>query len=282
MKEKIILNNFIISNNSPLVLFGGINVLEDSKFNIEVAQEYKNICENLKIPLVFKASYDKANRSSIKSPRGPGIEKGIEMLSEIKNMCNIPILTDVHTPDEAKIASVICDIIQLPAFLSRQTDLIKAMADTGSIINIKKAQFLSPTQMKNIVNKFHECGNEKIIICERGTNFGYDNLIVDMLGFGVIKEHCNNIPVIFDVTHALQCRGHGSEASSGRRSQVLDLAKSGIAQKLAGIFLESHPNPQNALCDGPSALPLEQLQDFLIQIKEIDDIVKKQKKIIIN
>ena len=282
MEKKIILNEFTISNESAFVLFGGINVLEDSKFNLEVAQEYKNICDNLKIPLVFKASYDKANRSSIKSARGPGIEKGIEKLSEIKNICNIPILTDVHTPDEAKIASVICDIIQLPAFLSRQTDLIKAMANTDAIINIKKAQFLSPSQMKNIVNKFYECGNQKIIICERGTSFGYDNLIVDMLGFGVIKKHCNDIPVIFDVTHSLQCRGDGSEASSGRRSQVLDLAKSGIAQKLSGLFLESHPDPKNALCDGPSALPLEYLKDFLIQLKQIDDIVKKQKEIVIN
>ncbi len=282
MNKEIKLKDFTISNKSPFVLFGGINVLEDSKFNLEVAQEYKNICDHLKIPLVFKASYDKANRSSIKSARGPGIEKGIEKLSEIKNMCNIPILTDVHTPDEAKIASVICDIIQLPAFLSRQTDLIKAMANTGSIINIKKAQFLSPTQMKNIVNKFCECGNEKIILCERGTNFGYDNLIVDMLGFGVMKKHCNDIPVIFDVTHSLQCRADGSVASSGRRSQVLDLAKSGIAQKLSGLFLESHPDPLNALCDGPSALPLKHLKNFLFQLKQIDDIVKKQKEIVIN
>ena len=174
------------------------------------------------------------------------------------------------------------DIIQLPAFLARQTDLVRAMAETGVVINIKKPQFLSPEQMRNIVDKFRECGNEQLLICERGTNFGYDNLVVDMLGFGVMKRTCDDLPLIFDVTHALQCRDPGGAASGGRRSQVVDLAKAGMAVGLAGLFLEAHPDPNQARCDGPSALPLDQLEPFLTQVKAIDDLVKSQPMININ
>ena len=166
------------------------------------------------------------------------------------------------------------DIVQLPAFLARQTDLVLAMAKTGSIINIKKPQFLIPQQNCNIVEKFRECGNEKLLICERGTNFGYDNLVVDMLGFGILKQSCNHLPVIFDVTHSLQCRDSGEATSGGRRSQVLDLAKAGISVGLAGLFLEAHPDPVTARCDGPSALPLDLLEPFLSQVKAIDELVK--------
>jgi 2-dehydro-3-deoxyphosphooctonate aldolase (KDO 8-P synthase) len=225
---------------------------------------------------VFKASYDKANRSSIHSFRGPGLEAGLQILQAVKDTLGIPVITDVHSPEEAKAAAKVADIIQLPAFLARQTDLVRAMAETGAVINIKKPQFLSPEQMRNIVDKFRECGNEQLFICERGTNFGYDNLVVDMLGFGVMKRTCDDLPLIFDVTHALQCRDPGGAASGGRRSQVVDLAKAGMAVGLAGLFLEAHPDPNQARCDGPSALPLDQLEPFLSQVKAIDDLVKSQ------
>jgi 2-dehydro-3-deoxyphosphooctonate aldolase (KDO 8-P synthase) len=195
-------------------------------------------------------------------------------LQAVKDTHAIPVITDVHSPEEAAPAAEVCDIIQLPAFLARQTDLVQAMARTGAVINIKKPQFLSPSQMANLVEKFQECGNEQLLICERGSNFGYDNLVVDMLGFGVMKQCCNNRPLIFDVTHALQCRDPGGAASSGRRNQVVELARAGIAVGLAGLFLESHPDPDQARCDGPSALPLAQLKSFLSQVKAIDDVVK--------
>ena len=280
--QTIQLNNIVFSNDYPFVLIGGINVLEEVDFVLDCAQHYKEVCSKLNIPLVFKASYDKANRSSIYSFRGPGIEKGLNILKAVKDTHNIPVLTDVHTPDEASEAANVADIIQLPAFLARQTDLVAAMAKTGSVINIKKPQFLSPQQMHNIVEKFRECGNEQLLICERGTNFGYDNLVVDMLGFGVMKRTCENLPLIFDVTHALQCRDPGGAASGGRRTQVVDLAKAGMAVGLAGLFLEAHPNPDQARCDGPSALPLDLLEPFLQQIKAIDDVVKSLPALQIN
>ena len=266
--------NIVFANDQPFVLIGGVNVLESLDFAIDVAGHYVEVCKRLGIPFVFKASYDKANRSSIHSYRGPGISTGLSILKAVKETYKIPVLTDVHTPEEASEAAAICDVIQLPAFLARQTDLVRAMAETNAVINIKKPQFLSPEQMKNITEKFRECGNTKLLICERGSNFGYDNLVVDMLGFGVMKRTCHDLPLIFDVTHALQCRDAGGAASGGRRSQVLELARSGMAIGLAGLFLESHPDPNKALCDGPSALPLQLLEAFLEQLKLIDDLVK--------
>lgn len=263
-----------IDNRAPFVLLGGVNVLESRDFALSVAEHYVEVCSRLGIPYVFKASFDKANRSSIHSFRGPGLEEGLSILAEVKSTYGVPVITDVHEPAQAAPTAEVCDIIQLPAFLARQTDLVSAMADTGAVINVKKPQFLSPSQMSNIVEKFAECGNEKILLCERGSNFGYDNLVVDMLGFGVMKQACGNAPIIFDVTHALQCRDPGGAASGGRRSQVGDLARSGMAVGLAGLFLEAHPDPDKALCDGPSALPLAQLQPFLEQVKAVDDLVK--------
>ena len=270
----VALDEIRFANDSPFVLIGGVNVLESRAFALEVAGHYRTVCQSLGIPLVFKASYDKANRSSIHSYRGPGLKDGLEILQEIKDTLRIPVITDVHHPEEAAAAASVCDIIQLPAFLARQTDLVEAMARTGAVINIKKPQFLSPSQMANVVEKFRECGNEQLLICERGSNFGYDNLVVDMLGFGVMKRSCSDLPLIFDVTHALQCRDPGGAASGGRRSQVGDLARAGMAVGLAGLFLESHPDPNTARCDGPSALPLEHLEAFLKQVKAIDDVVK--------
>ena len=279
MARQVQLGNITFANDRPFVLLGGINVLEDLDFALHCAAHFKDVCELLGIPLVFKASYDKANRSSIHSFRGPGLEYGLNILQAVKDTHKIPVITDVHTPIEAVAAAEVADIIQLPAFLARQTDLVSAIAKTGRVINIKKPQFLSPEQMVNIVEKFKECGNDQLLLCERGSNFGYDNLVVDMLGFGVMKRTCDNTPLIFDVTHSLQCRDPGGAASGGRRSQVMDLAKAGMAIGLAGLFLEAHPDPSNARCDGPSALPLNLLEPFLNQIKGVDDLVKSQKKI---
>ena len=274
--RQIQLGDITFANDRPFALLGGVNVLEDLDFALRCAGHYKQVCERLGIPLVFKASYDKANRSSIHSFRGPGLEEGLSILQAVKDSHGIPVITDVHSPEEATAAAKVADIIQLPAFLARQTDLVRAMAETGAVINIKKPQFLSPEQMRNIVDKFRECGNEQLLLCERGTNFGYDNLVVDMLGFGVMKRTCDDLPLIFDVTHALQCRDPGGAASGGRRSQVVDLARAGMAVGLAGLFLEAHPDPNQARCDGPSALPLDQLEPFLSQVKAIDDLVKSQ------
>ena len=282
MAQQIQLGEITFANDRPFALLGGVNVLEDLDFALRCSKHYKDVCERLNIPLVFKASYDKANRSSIHSFRGPGLKQGLEILQAVKDTHGIPVITDVHSPEEAVAAAKVADIIQLPAFLARQTDLVRAMAETGAVINIKKPQFLSPEQMRNIVDKFRECGNEKLLLCERGTNFGYDNLVVDMLGFGVMKRTCDDLPLIFDVTHALQCRDPGGAASGGRRTQVVDLARSGMAVGLAGLFLEAHPDPAQARCDGPSALPLDQLEPFLTQVKAIDDLVKGMPDLRIN
>ena len=272
--RQIQLGDITIANDRPFTLLGGVNVLEDLDFALRCSAHYKDVCGRLDIPLVFKASYDKANRSSIHSFRGPGLQEGLAILQAVKETHGIPVITDVHSPEEAIAAAKVADIIQLPAFLARQTDLVRAMAETGAVINIKKPQFLSPEQMRNIVEKFRECGNDQLLLCERGTNFGYDNLVVDMLGFGVMKRTCDDLPLIFDVTHALQCRDPGGAASGGRRTQVVDLARAGMAVGLAGLFLEAHPDPAQARCDGPSALPLNQLEPFLMQGKAIDDLVK--------
>ena len=266
-----------IGNNKPFVLFGGINVLESRELALQAAQAYVEVTQQLNIPYVFKASFDKANRSSIHSYRGPGLEHGLEILAEVKAKFNVPILTDVHEPYQAATVAEVADVLQLPAFLARQTDLVAALAKTGKVINIKKPQFLSPSQTKHIVEKFKECGNSQVMLCDRGTCFGYDNLVVDMLGFGVMKKTNPGVPVIFDVTHALQQRNPFSEASGGRRAQVAELARAGMATGLAGLFLEAHPEPDQALCDGPSALRLDQLPEFLRQMKAIDDVVKSFK-----
>ncbi|HEY6528068.1 MAG TPA: 3-deoxy-8-phosphooctulonate synthase [Cellvibrionaceae bacterium] len=266
--------NIPVANNLPMVLFGGMNVLESRDMALALAEHYVKVTQKLGIPYVFKASFDKANRSSIHSFRGPGLDEGLKIFDEIKRTFGVPVITDVHEPHQAAAVAEVCDVIQLPAFLARQTDLVAAMAATGAVINVKKPQFLSPGQMGNIVEKFRECGNDKILLCERGSCMGYDNLVVDMLGFRTMRESTGNLPVIFDVTHSLQCRDPMGAASGGRRHQVAELARAGMAVGLAGLFLEAHPDPENARCDGPSALPLAQLEPFLAQIKAIDDLVK--------
>ena len=268
--------DFDVSNDSPMVLFGGMNVLESRDMAMQIAETYVEVTQKLGIPYVFKASFDKANRSSIHSFRGPGVDEGLKIFQEIKHTFNVPLITDVHEIDQAAPVAEVCDIIQLPAFLARQTDLVKAMAVTGAVINVKKPQFLSPGQMGNIVDKFRECGNDKIMLCERGTCMGYDNLVVDMLGFRTMKDVSGGLPLIFDVTHALQCRDPLGAASGGRRHQVAELGRAGIAVGIAGLFLEAHPAPDQARCDGPSALPLDKLAPFMAQMKAFDDLIKSQ------
>ena len=272
MKSVINIGGMPCSNTHPLMLFGGMNVLESRELAFEVAEVYVEVCGKLQIPYVFKASFDKANRSSTRSYRGPGIEQGLTWLSDIKSSFNVPLITDVHEPDQAKVAAEVCEVIQLPAFLSRQTDLVVAIAETGAVVNVKKAQFLAPHEMKHIISKCAEAGNEQVILCERGSSFGYNNLVVDMLGFGIMKQM--HVPVIFDVTHALQKPGSHIDSAGGRREQVTELARAGVALGLAGLFLESHPDPSKAKCDGPSALPLDKLEPFLSQLKAIDGLVK--------
>ncbi|MCC7682734.1 3-deoxy-8-phosphooctulonate synthase [Janthinobacterium sp. FW305-128] len=263
-----------VSNTGSFALFGGINVLESRDLAMRACEEYVRVTQKLGIPYVFKASFDKANRSSIHSYRGPGLEEGMRIFQDVKAAFGVPVITDVHEPWQAQQVAEVVDVLQLPAFLARQTDLVVALAKTGKVINIKKPQFLSPGQMANIVEKFKEAGNNQLILCDRGTCLGYDNLVVDMLGFGVMKKTCDDLPIIFDVTHALQQRDPGGAASGGRRQQVADLARAGLAVGIAGLFLEAHPDPDNARCDGPSALPLDQLEPFLAQLKALDDLVK--------
>ena len=267
-------NDITLDNDKPFVLFGGINVMESKEFTFDVCKHFVEVTNRLGIPLVFKASFDKANRSSIHSYRGPGLEEGLAILSEVKKEFNVPVITDVHEPWQVPLVAEVADVLQLPAFLARQTDLVFELAKTKKPINIKKPQFLSPSQMKNIVDKFREAGNEDVMLCDRGTLLGYDNLVVDMLGFGVMKQVSNNKPIIFDVTHALQTRDSNADASGGRRAQIVDLALAGMATRIAGLFLECHPNPDKALCDGPSALALDKLEPFLTRVKAVDEIVK--------
>jgi len=266
--------NLDIANHKPMVMIGGMNVLEDRDTAFRVAEAFCEATRRLGMPYIFKASFDKANRSSIHSFRGPGLDEGLKLLGEIKSRFGVAILTDVHSPEQAAPVAAVCDVLQIPAFLARQTDLVAAMAATGAVINIKKPQFLSPPQIKNIVEKIRECGNDRILLCERGTCFGYDNLVVDMLGFHTMKAISNDLPIIFDATHALQMRDPAAEKSGGRRTQVAELARAGLAVGIAGLFIEAHPDPDNAKCDGPCALPLAKLPAFLEQMKALDDLVK--------
>ncbi|MDG1951713.1 MAG: 3-deoxy-8-phosphooctulonate synthase [Gammaproteobacteria bacterium] len=264
---------FEIANDKPFTLFGGVNVLESYELTLKVAEEYKRVTEKLGIPFIFKASFDKANRSSARSYRGPGLDEGLEWLSMVKSELQVPIITDVHLPEQAAKASEVADVIQLPAFLSRQTDLVVAIAKTNCAVNIKKAQFLAPQEMKNIVEKFEEQGNDRLMLCERGSMFGYNNLVVDMLGFSVMKKL--SYPVLFDATHALQLPGGLAQAADGRRGSVTELSLAGLSQGLAGLFIEAHPNPETALCDGPCALRLDKLEPFLERMDAMDTLIKQ-------
>jgi 2-dehydro-3-deoxyphosphooctonate aldolase (KDO 8-P synthase) len=270
-QQIINVGNVDVANHLPFALFGGMNVLESRDLAMRIAEHYVEVTQKLNIPYVFKASFDKANRSSVTSYRGPGMEEGLRIFEEIKSTFNVPLITDVHEPHQAAPVAEVVDVIQLPAFLARQTDLVVAMAKTGSVINVKKPQFLAPHEMRHIIGKLDEAGNDKVILCERGSCFGYNNLVVDMLGMDAMKEYA---PVIFDATHALQMPGGRATSADGRRAQAAQLARSGMALGLAGLFIEAHPNPDEALCDGPCALPLAKLEPYLQQMKALDELVK--------
>lgn len=271
--------NINVSNDNPFVLFGGMNVLESRDLAMAVCEHYVEITQKLSIPYVFKASFDKANRSSINSYRGPGLDEGLKILEEIKKTFNVPVITDVHEPYQAAPAAEVADVIQLPAFLARQTDLVVAMAKTGAAINVKKPQFLAPHEMRHIITKFAEAGNNNVMLCERGSSFGYNNLVVDMLGMDEMKTMA---PVIFDATHALQQPGGRTDSAGGRRQQAFQLARAGMALGIAGLFLEAHPDPDKAKCDGPCALPLNKLEVYLQQMKSVDELIKSFTKVIID
>ncbi|WP_286035710.1 3-deoxy-8-phosphooctulonate synthase [Succinatimonas hippei] len=274
--KQVKVNDITIANDLPLTVFGGINVLESRDLAMRVCEEFMEVTNKLQLPYIFKASFDKANRSSLRSYRGPGLEAGMKIFDDLKREFNVNIITDVHEPYQCAQVAEHVDVLQLPAFLARQSDLVFALGKTQKPVNVKKPQFMAPAQVANIIEKFHETGNDNVILCERGSQFGYDNLVVDMLGFGVMKKVSGNAPVIFDITHSLQCREANAQASGGRRSQAFDLAKAGVAIGLAGIFLETHPDPDKALCDGPSALPLDKLEPFLTALKDLDSVVKSQ------
>ena len=268
------LRNFNIDNNESMILMGGMNVLESRDLAMEVAEKFKEVTTKHNINYIFKASFDKANRSSINSFRGPGLDDGLKILEEVSNTFEVPVITDIHEPDQAKSVSDVCEIIQIPAFLARQTDLVNAAAKTNSIIQFKKPQFLSAPEMNNVVEKCIAAGNDNVTLCERGNSFGYNNLVVDTLNFQILKKISK--PVIFDVTHSLQLPGGLGNAAGGRREYVLSLAKAGISQSIAGLFLEAHPDPDKAKCDGPCALPLSVLDEFLKQVKDLDNFIKCQ------
>ena len=274
-------NGFKLCNDSSFFYWGGLNVLENLDLTLSTAEKFVEVTTQLGIPFVFKASFDKANRSSIHSFRGVGLDAGMEIFAAVKKEFGVQIITDVHEIDQVTTVSEIADILQIPAFLARQTDLVVKIAQAGKPINVKKPQFMSPNQIKNIVDKCKEAGNSQVMLCERGSNFGYDNLVVDMLGFQVMKDATDNAPIIFDVTHSLQCRDPLGSASGGRRSQLVELARAGMATGLAGLFLEAHPDPDNAQCDGPSALPLHLLKPFLEHVKAVDDTVKSLPELLI-
>ena len=264
-----------LSNDRPLAIIGGVNVLESRELAIAMCDIFREMTRDLGMPYIFKGSFDKANRSSGHSYRGPGLEEGLKILDEVKWRYNVPIITDVHEASQVAPVAEVADVLQLPAFLSRQTDLVRALAQSQKPVNIKKAQFLAPEDMVNIVQKFQEYGNDQLLLCERGTCFGYHNLVVDMLGFQVMRKL--GFPLVFDVTHSLQLPGGRGDAAAGRGEMTIPLARSGVAQRIAALFVESHPNPTEALCDGPSALVEYRIRELLLQVHAIDQAVKRLK-----
>ena len=268
------LNNSIIGNAEPMTLMGGVNVLESESIAMTVAEQFARAASDFNVNWIFKGSFDKANRSSISSYRGPGIDEGLKILEKIKNTFDVPVITDIHESSQANQVAEICDIIQIPAFLCRQTDLVIAAAQTNKIIQFKKPQFLSAPEMKNVIEKCIEAGNSQIILCERGNSFGYNNLVVDMLNFQIMKNL--NVPVIFDATHSLQLPGGLGNAAGGRREFLLPLAKAGLSQGIAGLFLEAHPNPDEAKCDGPCAIAADAIYSVISQLSALDTFIKLQ------
>jgi len=271
--HEIQLNSLRLGGANPLFLIAGPCVIESESHARSMAEQIARIAADAQVPYIFKASYDKANRSSVKSYRGPGLTEGLRILGKIKSDIKLPILTDIHDAQQAAPAGEVCDILQIPAFLSRQTDLLLAAAKTGRIVNVKKAQFVSPWDMTNVVEKISSTGNNKIILTERGVSFGYQNLVVDMRSFPVLKKL--GYPVVFDVTHSVQLPGGQGHASGGQPEFIEPLARAGVSTGVDGIFLETHDNPTTALSDGAKALPLSQLPMLLARIKELSTLVRR-------
>lgn len=260
-----------LANDAPIVVMGGINVLESAELAHAAAEKFASSCRARGIGYVFKASWDKANRSSISSFRGPGLAEGLRILADIKSTYGVPIITDFHEPDQAAAVADVADVIQVPAFLARQTDLVVAAAKTGRVINVKKPQFLAPQEMAHIIKKCVDAGNDNVLLCERGSVFGYNNLVVDMLGLDMMRAMA---PVVMDVTHALQQPGGLAHGAGGRRQQLGALTRATIALGIAGVFVEAHPDPDSAKCDGPCALPFAALDDFLDLVMAVDNMAK--------
>jgi 2-dehydro-3-deoxyphosphooctonate aldolase (KDO 8-P synthase) len=278
--HEIEIGYFRIGGANPLVLIAGPCVIESESHAMSMAERISQIAAALKIPYIFKASYDKANRTSISSYRGPGISEGLRILGKIKNTYNLPILTDVHDVHQIAQAAEICDVLQIPAFLSRQTDLIVAAALTGRAVNLKKGQFLAPWEMSNAIDKVKSAGNENILITERGASFGYQNLVVDMRSFPILRKL--GYPVIFDVTHSVQLPGGTGKASGGQPEFIEPLARAGVAAGVDGVFLEVHDNPAKALSDGTNALPLDQLRPLLEKLIALSSLDRKWSDLAVN
>lgn len=273
MNTKIIkIKDISIGGNNPFALIAGPCVLEDEELTLEIAGQLKDICQKLNVPLIFKASFDKANRTSVTSFRGPGLEAGLEILSKVKRATGLPVVSDIHEAWQAKEVAEILDIIQLPALLCRQTDLIVAAAQTGKPVFIKKGQFVSPSDMTFAVNKAVSTGNENIMLGERGTSFGYNNLVVDMRSLPIMRNM--GYPVVFDATHSVQLPSAAAGVSGGDRKWVSYLSRAALAMGIDALFWEVHPNPDKARCDGPNSLPLGEISQILIQLKQIDNIIK--------
>ena len=271
MKE-IIAGKVKIGGENPIILIAGPCVIESEKSALNTAEKLRDICEEINIPLIYKSSYDKANRTSVKSFRGLGIKKGLKILKKVRDKFNIPVLSDIHKEEEIEDAAEVLDIIQIPAFLSRQTDMIIKAAKTDRVVNVKKGQFLAPWDIKNIIDKVESTGNKKILITERGVSFGYNNLVADMRALPIMRSY--GYPVIFDATHSLQLPGGAGSSSAGQREFVPHITRAAVATGCDGIFMEVHPDPNKAPCDGPNMLKLKNLPPLLEQIKEIDRIVK--------
>ncbi len=271
--HEIPLRSLRLGGNNPLFLIAGPCVIESESHARKMAESVAKIAADAGVPYIFKASYDKANRSSAKSFRGPGAKEGLRILGKIKSDLKLPVLTDIHEREQAAPAAEVVDILQIPAFLSRQTDLLEAAAKTNRIVNVKKAQFLSPWEMKNVVEKIAATGNNNIILTERGATFGYQNLVVDVRSFPVMKKF--GYPVVFDATHSVQIPGGQGTASGGQPEFIEPLARAAVAAGVDGVFLETHDNPAKALSDGPNALPLAQLPQLLTRLKELSTLVRK-------
>jgi 2-dehydro-3-deoxyphosphooctonate aldolase (KDO 8-P synthase) len=270
--REIVLGSLRLGGGNPLFLIAGPCVIESEAHARKIAEQVARVAADAGVPYIFKASYDKANRSSIKGFRGPGLKDGLRILAKIKNDLKVPILTDIHEASHAAPVAEVCDVLQIPAFLSRQTDLLNAAAKTGRIVNVKKGQFLSPWDMTNAVEKLAAAGNTKILLTERGASFGYQNLVVDMRSFPILQKL--GYPVVFDVTHSVQLPGGQGHASGGQPEFIDPLARAGVAAGVDGVFLETHDNPSAALSDGANALPLSQLASLLARLKELSSLVR--------